>query len=194
MTRIIGGALAGRRLAVPGSGARPTTDRVREAMFSSLDHRIPDWRDCRVLDLFAGSGALGLEAVSRGAAHATFVERDRAAVRTLRSNIAALAVAQRCTVVAADALRWRPPADAPFDLLLADPPYDVPATVIAGALARLDACGALSAGALAAVERPARDAADPLPTHWVRADRRRYGATTIWYGRAQDGAADLEDT
>ena len=191
MTRIVGGRFAGRRLAVPG-GARPTTDRVREAVFSSLDHRIGDWTGVRVLDVYAGSGALALEALSRGAAVATAVERGRAAVAVLRANAAALGAADAVVVVAADAARWAPPPGSRYDLVLLDPPYEVPAAVVADILRRLWAAGALAPGAIIVAERPARDAAAPWPSGWPPGDRRRYGETAVWYGRAQDDVADLE--
>lgn len=120
--RIIAGEWGGRRIAAPrGRDVRPTADRIREAWMSALGPRIPGFR---VLDLFAGSGALGLEALSRGAREVVFVERARGALRVLRANIDALGAGERCTVVAADAFAWlggdRPGA---FDVALADPPY-----------------------------------------------------------------------
>lgn len=121
--RIIAGRWRGRRIAAPsGRATRPTTDRVREAWMSALQYELPD---ARVLDLFAGSGALGLEALSRGAAHATFVERSNAAIRALEANLGALGARDdEYTVVRADALAYvqRLPPQA-FDLALADPPY-----------------------------------------------------------------------
>lgn len=123
--RIIGGAFRGRRLGVPTGPTRPTADRTREAIFNLVTSRLP-LAEARVLDLFAGSGALGLEALSRGAAHATFVEQGGAALGTIRKNVAALGVEARCTVVRADALRWLGSASAPYDLILADPPYALP--------------------------------------------------------------------
>lgn len=193
MTRIIAGRYAGRRLAVPSSGARPTTDRVREAVFNALTHRLADWSGCRVLDLFAGSGALGLEALSRGAASATFVERDRVALGVLRRNIATMETTGSAHVVAADALRWLPPPGATFDLVLADPPYPMAAAEIAGMFRRLHGAGRLPSDAVLVVERPARDRAAPWPSHWTT-EQRRYGETTIWYGRAQEDAAQMEGT
>jgi 16S rRNA (guanine966-N2)-methyltransferase len=184
MTRIVGGEFAGRRLAVPKHGARPTTDRVREALFSALEHRLGQWQLVVVLDLYAGSGALGLEALSRGAARAVLVERDRAAAAVVRRNAAALGVGERAAVVVADALGWRPgPADR-FALVLADPPYELAAHRIATALGAL--AGGLAPGALVVVERPARDPADPLPAGWAQGRPRRYGETALWYGRAQE--------
>jgi 16S rRNA (guanine(966)-N(2))-methyltransferase RsmD len=124
--RIISGRFARRTLRAPaGSVVRPTSDRVREALFSALDS-IDAVEDARVLDMFAGSGALGLEALSRGARHVTFVEQHPAAINALRANVEALGVKADATIVKADALAWlrRAPAGA-FDLVLADPPYDL---------------------------------------------------------------------
>lgn len=123
--RIVAGRFGGRVLKAPKKRARPTTDRVREAWFSRLAPRLPG---ARVLDLFAGSGALGLEALSRGAHEVTFVERGRASLEALRANIAALDVGEEATVIRADALRFAGGLDAgAFDVVLADPPYDSPA-------------------------------------------------------------------
>jgi 16S rRNA (guanine966-N2)-methyltransferase len=120
--RIIAGRWRGRTLRAPaGRETRPTADRVREAWMSALQF---DLSDARVLDLFAGSGALGLEALSRGAAHVTFVERAARPLAALRANIAGLDAAEACTVVRADVLTWVPTLDEhAFDLALADPPY-----------------------------------------------------------------------
>ena len=180
--RVTGGVLSGRRLAVPGS-ARPTTDRVREAVFNSLG-RVVSWPDCAVLDLFAGSGALGVEALSRGCDRATFVERDRGAVKVLRENLAALTVTDRALVVAGDAQRWSPAPGERFDVLLADPPYEAPAVDIARLISRLADGGALCEGAVLVVERPFRDPLAPFPAAWEDR-RRRYGDSMVWYGRAE---------
>jgi 16S rRNA (guanine966-N2)-methyltransferase len=120
--RIIAGALRGRPLeAPPGLATRPTADRVRETLFSMLVSRIGSFEDLRVADLFAGSGALGLEALSRGAACVTFVDRDAAAVAAIRANAARLGVLDRVSIIPGSALAL-PKAD-PFDLVLIDPPY-----------------------------------------------------------------------
>lgn len=187
MTRVIGGKFAGRRLSVPSNGARPTTDRVREALFNTLQHRLGSWAGVRVLDLFAGSGGLGLEALSRGAAMATLVERDRAALAVLRRNVAALGVGGQCTVVAGDALRWQPPEGTGYDVVLADPPYTVAAVAVADQLARLAAAGALSRDCLIIVERPSRDRTAPWPSDWAAEDQRKYGETMLWFGRPEQG-------
>lgn len=131
--RIIAGRWRGRSLHAPhGRRTRPTTDRVREAWMSALQARIPG---ARALDLFAGSGALGLELLSRGAAHVTFVERSAGALRTLRENLQALDVADdEAGIVREDVLRYVAALDADgFDVAVADPPYDAG---LAEALAR----------------------------------------------------------
>jgi 16S rRNA (guanine966-N2)-methyltransferase len=121
--RIIVGQWRGRKLQVPpGETTRPTADRTRETLFSMLVSRIGSFEELSVADLFAGSGALGLEALSRGAASCVFVEQDAAALRALRANIANLQTAAQCDVRAASALALGP-AKAPLDLLLLDPPY-----------------------------------------------------------------------
>jgi len=121
--RVVAGTLRGRRLRAPeGSGTRPTSDRVREATFNALSS-LDVIRDASVLDLFAGSGALGIEALSRGAAHATFVEQSRPALHVLRANLRDLGVEGRSTVVPMDALRFVAGERTRFDLALADPPY-----------------------------------------------------------------------
>jgi 16S rRNA (guanine966-N2)-methyltransferase len=127
--RVVAGEFKGRRLAAPrGTRTRPTADRVREALFSMLG----DVSGARVLDLYAGSGALGIEALSRGAASAVFVERDPQAVAAIERNLAPLAV--EATVTRADVLRWLARAEGPFDLVFCDPPYDG-ASRLAGPLA-----------------------------------------------------------
>jgi len=121
--RIVAGSAKGRRLIVPeGSTTRPTTDRVREATFNAL-FSLGAIEDATFVDLFAGSGALGLEALSRGASHVTFVERDRAALAALNQNIETLGFGEQSTVVGADSMRWLK-TGRECDVLLADPPYD----------------------------------------------------------------------
>ncbi|QLC21374.1 16S rRNA (guanine(966)-N(2))-methyltransferase RsmD [Parasphingopyxis sp. CP4] len=119
--RIIGGEWRGRTIqAPPGDGTRPTTDRVREALFSMLASRLGSFEDLRVADLFAGSGALGLEALSRGAAHCTLVERDRGAVSALRTNIKSLGANADIITRPVEAIHA---ANNPCDLIFLDPPY-----------------------------------------------------------------------
>jgi 16S rRNA (guanine966-N2)-methyltransferase len=121
--RIIAGRWRGRPLdSPPGTGTRPTSDRAREGLFSMLASRLGSFEGLNVADLFAGTGALGLEALSRGAAHCTFVEKDRAALDTLRRNIARLGAADRADL-RAQAVEHAPPPPRPFDLIMLDPPY-----------------------------------------------------------------------
>jgi 16S rRNA (guanine966-N2)-methyltransferase len=169
--RIIAGEFRGRRLAAPPDRrARPTADRVREAWFSILQPNLPG---ARVVDLFAGSGALGLEALSRGAARVDFVEVSNASLDALRANVAALDVEDRVTIHRADALRFAeglPPLA--FDIALADPPYR------SDAAARLIACFRWRPFArLLVVEHPARAS---LPGD----ETRRYGETALTFCRA----------
>ncbi len=185
MTRIIAGAQGGRRLAAPpGAGTRPTSDRVREALFSALD-AMTELAGARVLDLYAGSGAVGLEALSRGAAQALLVEQDARAARTIRENIRALGVGAQARLVTAKVAQVLAtgPDDGPYDVVFADPPYPMPDAEVGAALAALVAQGWLGPGAVVAVERGSRGGG----LTWVdgiTAERsRRYGETTLWYGR-----------
>ena len=143
--RIIAGEWRGRKLRAPaGDATRPTADRTRETLFSMLLSRLGSFDGLSVADLFAGSGALGLEALSRGGASCRFVEQDASAIRALRSNIAALRAQARCEVRAGSALTLGP-AKAPLDLLLLDPPYGSGAGVVAlDKLARLGWIGPAS--------------------------------------------------
>ena len=184
MTRVVAGAARGRRLAVPpGRGTRPTSDRAREALFSSLESMIGAWSGRRVLDLYAGSGAVGLEALSRGAAHALLVESDGRAARTIADNVATLglsgAVVRHGTVekVLGDGL----PGPA-YDVVFADPPYDVADDALAAVLRRLRP--ALADDAVVAVERATRGGAWTWPRGFAGVRSRRYGEATLWYGRA----------
>ncbi len=180
MTRIIAGTAGGRTLRTPpGTGTRPTSDRVREAMFSALDAR-GALAGARVLDLYAGSGALGLEALSRGAEDAVFVESDQRAVRTIRENIARLGFDARCEVIAMRVL----PAVArtgphPVDLVLADPPYDVSEPDLGDVLDALTDDSWLAPGGLVVVERSSRSPEPAWPARLEPERPRRYGETTV---------------
>ena len=178
MTRIIAGQAGGRRLAVPPKGTRPTSDRVREALFSSLDND-PGLRGAAVLDLCAGSGALGLEALSRGAAHALFVESDRRAADVLRRNVAGLGLPGAVVLAAPAAAVLDATADRAYDVVLVDPPYDLPAEEVAGWLAAAAAHGWLAPDATVVVERAARGGAFPWPYGLEPARERRYGDTVL---------------
>lgn len=178
MTRIIAGTAGGRRLEVPkGDLTRPTSDRVREAVFSGLDAR-GVLRGARVLDLFAGSGALGLEAASRGAAEVTMVESSRQAAAVARRNAGALGM--RVTVVLTSVHRFltgRTPA--PQDVVLIDPPYGTGEDVVRQVLAAL-ADGWLAPGGLVVLERSSRTPEPGWPAGLAREGVRRYGETAIW--------------
>src|SRR6476469_1081521 len=131
--RVIAGTARGIRLEAPGDGTRPIGDRVKETLFAILE---PDLRDALFLDLFAGSGAAGIEALSRGAAHATFIERDRGAAAVIATNLGKTRLAgQRARIVRAEALGWLAGAEAvaagPFDVVIVDPPYAEPAVLVA---------------------------------------------------------------
>lgn len=179
MTRIVAGTAGGRRLAVPPGGrTRPTSDRAREALFSALA-AATDLTGARVLDLYAGSGALGLEALSRGAAEVLLVESDARAVGTLRENVRALGLPGATVRQGKVEAVLREPAGAPFDVVLADPPYELEIAPVLELL--VEGCWA---GDLVVVERASRDPALIWPPGLVGYRSRRYGAATLWYGRA----------
>ncbi|MBV2362588.1 16S rRNA (guanine(966)-N(2))-methyltransferase RsmD [Streptomonospora nanhaiensis] len=186
MTRIIAGTARGRRIAVPdGRTTRPTSDRAREALFASALSDLGTFEGLRVLDLYAGSGAIGLEALSRGAAHALLVESDRRVVATLKANIAALGL-PGARVAAARVLRvlaGEPPGG-PFDVVVADPPYAVAAAEVEEVLVALRDGGWLAPGALVVVERSGRDPDLVWPEGYEPDRVRRYGEAALWYGRA----------
>ncbi|XVV11588.1 16S rRNA (guanine(966)-N(2))-methyltransferase RsmD [Actinoplanes sp. CA-131856] len=185
MTRIIAGAHGGRRLSAPaGALTRPTSDRVREAYFSALDS-MTDLSGVRFLDLYAGSGAVGLEALSRGASHALLVEADGRAARTIRDNIVALRLGGAARLVTGKVAQVlaTPPDGGPYDVVFADPPYAVTDREVTEVQTALVELGWLAPDAVVTVERSTRGAS----MSWVdgiTADRsRRYGETTLWYGR-----------
>ena len=192
MTRIISGEAGGRRLAVPsGTATRPTSDRVREGIFSRLEH-LDALTDAVVLDLYAGSGALGLEAASRGARLVTLVDQDRAAVTAARRNVAELGWRDRVTVRADTVERTLmagPPGSA-ATLVFLDPPYDIADGRLADVLALLVTHRWLGADALVVVERSARSAPPQWPEGWEDAGDRRYGETRVWFASVpSDGDA-----
>lgn len=202
MTRIVAGTARGRRLEVPPAGTRPTSDRVREAVFSAIDSALRTegrhWPSIRALDLFAGSGALGLEAVSRGVTAATLVDSSRRAGDVLRRNAAAVGGGETAVIVRDVRSLGRNPGQ-PFDLCFADPPYEWTSDALARVLGDLAAAGWLAGGALCVVERAERDTDPPFPPHWTTERRRTYGDTAIWYGRAtlagqsEAGSAEADD-
>ena len=185
MTRIIAGAHGGRRLTAPaGAATRPTSDRVREAFFSALE-TMTDLSGARFADLFAGSGAVGLEAISRGAVHALLVESDARAARAIRDNIGTLRAGTAARLVTGKVAQvvGAPPEGGPYDVVFADPPYAVTAAELTELQESLVGNGWLADDAVVIIERSTRG---PALT-WVdgiTAERsRRYGETTLWYGR-----------
>jgi 16S rRNA (guanine966-N2)-methyltransferase len=176
--RIVAGSLRGRALRAPsGHGTRPTPDRVREALFSSLG----PLDGARVLDLYAGTGALGLEAVSRGAARAVFVESGPDALVALRANVAALGVSERALVITRPVERARAALEpeGPFDLVVADPPYEMVRVGSApSAIGALLAGGLLDAAGRLVLEHASADPPPELPP-LACYDRRRYGDTSL---------------
>lgn len=163
---------------MPPRGTRPTTDRVRESLFNMLAARL-DFAGLSVLDLYAGSGALGLEALSRGASTAVFVESDQRAAAVISQNIATLGLAGASVRRGAVAAVLAADAPAPAGLVLADPPYDVPATEVAAMLDTLLSRGWVASGALIVVERRASDPALAWPPGWLPLRERRYGDTRL---------------
>lgn len=175
--------MRGRNLVAPkGEGTRPTSDRVREALMSSLANRFgAGLGGGAVLDLFAGSGALGLEALSRGASRAVLVERDRDAQKAIATNVAALGVGDRVTVVGADALHAglaRAKTMGPFTLLFVDPPYRIDQAAVGRALESLGSSGAVAEGA-AVVWEHGSGGAVPEPAGFAQERTYRYGDTAV---------------
>lgn len=179
--RIIAGRHRGRRLTAPaGLEVRPTAERAREALMSILEHGTPPLRDARVLDLFAGTGAVALEALSRGARLALLVERDRRAQAAIRANVMRLGEGERARLLPLDATRLGPAAH-PFEIAFLDPPYR--SGLAAPALASLRAGGWLVPAARVVVERPAAERSPAIDGFTVD-DERRYGAAAFLFLRA----------
>jgi 16S rRNA (guanine966-N2)-methyltransferase len=187
MPRIVAGEAGGRRLAVPpGERTRPTSDRTREALFAALGSLV-DLDGASVLDLYAGSGAAGLEAVSRGAASAVLVDADARAAATASANAAALGLADRVTVRRDRVERALAagPAGGPVDVVFADPPYALADADLDAVLALLSRHGWLAPGAVLVVERASRGRGPTWPDGVRPLRSRRYGEGTLWYGRAR---------
>ena len=192
--RVIAGSARSIRLDAPGEGTRPLGDRVKQTLFAILE---PDLRGARVLDLFAGSGAAGIEALSRGAAHATFIEKDPAAVRVIGSNLARTHLAERADVIRAEALAWLRSAAAargdaapivagargPFRVAIVDPPYGQPDLLAAV----LDGLGALiEPGGRVVAKHFWRDH-PPAHVGLLASEReRRFGETALTFYRCQE--------
>jgi 16S rRNA (guanine966-N2)-methyltransferase len=185
MTRIISGTAGGRRLATPsGPTTRPTTDRVREALFSSIESWCGSLQGLRFLDLYAGSGAVGLEAWSRGAGVVTLVESDRRTARLVADNATTLGFAKAHVVAGPVAATLGTPPAAPYDVVFLDPPYPLADEAVAADLALLDARAWLVPGAMVVVERSSRSPEPAWPPGIEGTRSKRYGETVLWYGHA----------
>ncbi|UYP20501.1 16S rRNA (guanine(966)-N(2))-methyltransferase RsmD [Rhodococcus sp. Z13] len=178
MTRIVAGRAGGRRLKVPPRGTRPTSERVREALFSSLEARM-DLDGAAVLDLYAGSGALGLEALSRGAAQVVLVESDAKAAAVIRDNIAVVKLPGAVVRTAPVAAVLAGTADRVYDLVLADPPYAVTDEAVTDVLEALVAGGWVGDGSVVVVERSSRSPETVWPRAFEVGKARRYGETRV---------------
>lgn len=184
-TRIIGGTAGGRRIRTPqGEATRPTSDRVREALFSSLEAEVGPLTGLRFLDLYAGSGAVGLEARSRGAGVATWVEQDKRTAALVRENARALGFGAADVVAAPVERALRTPPRAPYDVVFSDPPYPLPIASVDADLRSLVAHDWLAVGAVVVVERSSRGEAPTWPAGLAALRSKRYGETVLWYGLA----------
>jgi 16S rRNA (guanine966-N2)-methyltransferase len=186
MTRVIAGSAGGRRLSVPaGRDTRPTSDRAREGLFGTVQALHGPLAGASLLDLYAGSGAVGLEALSRGAARVALVEADPRALRVIRANVAALGL-PGAEVIAGrvEAVLARGPAGGPFDVVFADPPYALPGEAVTAMLTTLADAGWLVPDALLAIERSTRSGPIEWPEGYTGDRSRRYGEATFWYGLA----------
>jgi 16S rRNA (guanine966-N2)-methyltransferase len=191
--RVIAGSAKGTRLARAPAGVRPVSDRVREGLFSSLAGRVPG---SQVLDLYAGTGALGIEALSRGAAHAAFVDQSPLALAAIRDNLARTRLVDRASVIRSDAGRYldRAPAERPFDLAFLDPPYDLGSAQVGAVLASLGGLGAeplLSEGATVALTRRSSSSTIVIPLHWILARRLAYGDSVVTLFRSRNLSRNL---
>ena len=189
--RIIAGSAKGRKLISPeGTSARPTSDRAREALFSSLESEFGELNGIRFLDLFAGSGAVSAEAMSRGAKFCTVVESDRAALEIARKNIEMV----RTTSPASEAIYIEGEVETfakrhsnPFDVIFLDPPYSYPDSDLTDIVASLQGSGFIAPSTLVIVERASRSEEFPWPATMKPVKERRYGNAAIYYGEANNG-------
>jgi 16S rRNA (guanine966-N2)-methyltransferase len=185
VTRIIAGRAKGRRLATPkGDATRPTSDRVREALFSAVESWCGSLRGLRFLDLYAGSGAVGLEAWSRGAGVVTLVEQDRRTAALVADNARTLGFSRADVRVAAVAATLQRQPAAPYDVVFSDPPYPLSDERVAADLEALAAQRWLVPGALVVVERSSRSPEPRWPKGFEDTRAKRYGETVLWYGHA----------
>jgi 16S rRNA (guanine966-N2)-methyltransferase len=184
MTRIIGGTAGGRRIDAPrGNSTRPTSDRVREALFSAVESWCGSLQGLRFLDLYAGSGAVGLEAWSRGAGVVTMVEMDRRTAALITANAKALGFAKANVVVGSVAATLARPPVAPYDIVFLDPPYPTADQEVDDDLARVAADWVVPGG-MVVVERSSRSRGPVWPDGFTDTRERKYGETTLWYGHA----------
>jgi 16S rRNA (guanine966-N2)-methyltransferase len=184
MTRIIGGSAGGRRINTPrGVNTRPTSDRVREALFSAVEAWCGSLAGLRVLDLYAGSGAVGLEAWSRGAGIVTLVEQDRRTAALISANAKAIGFAKANVVVAPVAATLARPHVAPYDIVFIDPPYPTSDEEVDDNVGRLSAEWVVPGG-MVVVERSSRSRGPVWPVGFTDSRARKYGETTLWYAHA----------
>jgi 16S rRNA (guanine966-N2)-methyltransferase len=189
VTRVIAGAAGGRRLRVPpGQGTRPTSDRAREGLFASLLSELGSFDGLRVLDLYAGSGAVGLEALSRGAASVLLVESDPRAASVVKANVSVVALPGASVLTdRVERVLGRAPDGPRYDLVFADPPYAVTTAAVTDVLGQLHD-GWLADDALIVVERATRSGSLDWPPGYAEGKSRRYGEATFWYGWYGSGA------
>jgi 16S rRNA (guanine966-N2)-methyltransferase len=190
--RVIAGSARGTRLGRVPAGVRPVSDRVREGVFSSLGGRL---EGARVLDLYAGTGALGIEALSRGAEAAVFVDASPAAVTAVRDNLARTALEDRTTVHRSDVRRFLERTSAEtkgFDLVFLDPPYESGGSELDPVLELLDVKPLLREGFTVVLSRGSRSSKDVIPLHWAVARRLSYGDSVVMLFRSRNLPRDVE--
>jgi len=189
--RIIAGIAKGRKLTSPdGSEARPTSDRAREALFSSLESEFGELRGIRFLDLFAGSGAVAAEAISRGASLCTIVESDRAALEIARENVEmvrALSQGSEVRLIEGEVEDFVRRSSDPFDVVFLDPPYAYPDEELSSIVDQMRHSGFLAPSSLVVIERASRSSAFPWPAGLRQVKERKYGNAVIYYGELSDG-------
>ena len=189
---MIAGEAGGRRLAVPdGRHTRPTSDRAREGLFATVSSIVGPLAGARVLDLYAGSGAVGLEALSRGAEHVLLVEHGARAARVIRQNIEAIGLPGAAVIAdRVERVLARGPAAGKYDVVFADPPYALADAGVTRVLALLAEQGWLAPGALVVVERATRSGPVSWPDGFALDRARRYGEATFWYGLVPETAGE----
>jgi 16S rRNA (guanine966-N2)-methyltransferase len=188
VTRIIAGQARGRRLTVPpGQGTRPTSDRAREGLFSALDSLLHGLHGIRLIDAYAGSGAVGIEALSRGATAALLIESDRRAAEAIRGNLTQLGLpGGRLVTDRVEKLAAEQCPGEPYDVLFLDPPYALDAKALAELITGFAEHGWLAADATVCIERAARDPEWIWPEGFESLRARAYGEGMLWYGRRRE--------